>query len=87
VTGMDEGWEIDDYTEDDDWFDDDDREPDEPDWGYEEWRAGYEEHCEQKHGGGDCDCRPPLRERLRGAWQRARRLLRRRPRYSDEPPF
>jgi len=73
----------------DDWYDgrDEDPEPDEADYEYDAWRAALEEHCEQVHGGADCDCRPPLRERLRDAWQRARRLLRRRPRYSDEPPF
>lgn len=78
------------YDPDDDWYDDD-REPDEPDWGYEAWRAKSEEHCIQVHGGQDCNCRPPLRERLReAAWDLRRwsRNLRRRVRRDwDEPPF
>jgi hypothetical protein len=31
------------------------REPDEPDWGAEEYRA----HCEEAHGGKSCTCPPP----------------------------
>lgn len=75
----------------DDWYDDDDREPDEPDWGYEAWRAEYEEHCIQAHGGQECNCRPSLRERLRevaGNLRRRIRHLRRKARRDwDIPPF
>jgi len=92
VTGTGEGWEIDDYDDlddDGDWrdYDDDGYEPDPEDAEIARADAEYWEHCDERHGGGHCTCRPPLRDRLRGAWQRARRLLRRRPRYADEPPF
>ena len=72
----------------DDFYDDGHHEPDEDDYAYEEWRAGYEEHCEQAHGGDDCDCRAPLGERVRERFRSARRrvVLRRR-RYYDDPPF
>ena len=56
--------DYDDY-DPDDFYDDLHYEPDEADYAYEEWRAGYEEHCEQAHGGDDCDCRAPLGERVR----------------------
>ena len=55
---------------DDDWYDDDDligpeRDPEDADIerAYEE----HYEHLDAVHGGGDCDCRPSLRERL--AWR------------------
>lgn len=74
----------------DDWYGDDD-EPDEPDWGYEEWRARYEDHCVQVHGGRECDCKPTLRERLTqgaGNFRRWMRNLRRHLHHEwDEPPF
>lgn len=61
--------DFDDWDEDgydpDDWDDEYyDREPDPEDW---EIARSYEEdweHREKKHGGGECDCRPPLRPRL-----------------------
>ena len=87
MAGTDDGWGMDDYDPDDDWYDDDRDEPDEPDWGYEEWRASYEDHCMEAHGGRDCDCRPPLRERLGGMLTRIRQRLRRPRSYTDEPPF
>lgn len=94
MTDIDDDWDPYDYEEYNDPDEDgpgpgydDDYLPDEADFEYDAWRGGYEEHCIEVHGGADCDCRPPLRERLRDAWQRARRLLRRRPRYSDNPPF
>jgi len=75
---------------DDDWYDDDYREPDISD--YEEQRAEeeYRDHCDQAHGGNDCDCRAPLADRIRDRFRSARRRVRavlRRTRYSDEPPF
>lgn len=73
----------------DDWYDDD-PEPDEPDWSYEEWRAGYEDHCIETHGGADCDCRAPLAERIRQSLRDLRRRAvskLRRDHYFDEPPF
>lgn len=92
MTDIDDDWdEYDDYEPDPDPDLYDDREPDEPDWSYDAWGAAYEEHCEQAHGGDDCTCRPPLAGRLRQALRdmrlRAVSALRRRPRYSDEPPF
>lgn len=74
----------------DDFYDDDHYEPDISD--YEEQRSyeEYYEHCDQAHGGKDCDCRAPLadriRERIRSARRRVRTVLHR-TRYSDEPPF
>ena len=78
------------YDPDDDWYDDDYREPDISD--YEEQRAEeeYREHCDQAHGGKDCDCRAPLADRIRDRLRSARRRVRavlHRTRYSDEPPF
>jgi hypothetical protein len=60
--------DADDYEPDyDDWDDrdDDSYEPDPSD--YEEQRAQeeYAEHCDERHGGGECDCRPPWHHRLR----------------------
>jgi len=74
----------------DDFYDYDRDEPDEPDWGYEEWRAGYEDHCIEAHGGDDCNCRAPLADRIRERFRSARARLRavlRRSGYNDEPPF
>ena len=74
----------------DDFYDDLHYEPDEADYAYEKWRAEYEEHCEQAHGGDDCDCRAPLAERIRERFRSARACVRaalHRSRYSDEPPF
>jgi hypothetical protein len=83
-----------DYDEDeydpDDFYDDLHYEPDEADYAYAKWRAEYEEHCEQAHGGNECDCRPPLGERVRECFRSARRRVTavlRRDRYCDEPPF
>jgi hypothetical protein len=72
----------------DDFYDDLHYEPDEADYEYDAWRAGYEEHCQEAHGGDDCDCRAPLADRIRERFRSARRrvVLRRR-RYYDEPPF
>lgn len=61
--------DIDDYTDDlddgyeddpDDWDyrDDDHPEHDPEDWEQAKAYAEYAEHCEAKHGGGECDCRP-----------------------------
>src|SRR6266566_2922664 len=52
----------DDYDDDGDWrdYDDDDREPDPEDAEIARSYAEHYEHCERKHGGGECDCRPPL---------------------------
>ena len=85
--------EDDDQEPDDDWYDDDDligpdRDPEDYEIAreYEE----YAEHCDTVHGGRECDCRPPLAERLA---RRARdaanwlRGIRNRRQYSDEPPF
>lgn len=74
----------------DDFYDDDHYEPDEADYAYERMRADYDEHCDQAHGGNDCDCRAPLADRIRDRFRSARRRVRavlRRTRYSDEPPF
>lgn len=67
----------DDQDPDDDWYDDDDQPERDPE-DYEIARAYEEEaeHCEQVHGGGECDCRPSLRDRLAGrasdaAWRAA----------------
>lgn len=78
----------DNYAEPDDFDDWDGPDPDPSD--YEESRAYAEhvQHCEDVHGGGECDCRPPLADRARNAARRARfawaRLTRR---ASAEPPF
>lgn len=86
--------DYDDYDQDDpddDWDDDDDyREPDPEDYEIAKAYEEYAEHCEEKHGGGECDCRPPLRARLAASLRRAGRRItvwRRSRRYSDEPPF
>jgi hypothetical protein len=74
----------------DDFYDDLHYEPDEADYEYQRWRAEYDEHCEQAHGGDDCDCRAPLGERIRERFRSARARVRavlRRSRYSGEPPF
>ena len=58
----------------DDW-DDDYREPDPEDYETARDYEEYAEHCETVHGGGECDCRPSLRERLaREAADAARRI-------------
>jgi hypothetical protein len=50
------------YEPDDDWYDDDDRddcpEPDGEDYEIARSYAEHYEHCERKHGGGECHCRP-----------------------------
>jgi hypothetical protein len=60
--------------DDGDWrdYDDDPDDYPEPDGGDYEIARAYEdeaEHRETVHGGGECDCRPSLRDRL--AWQAA----------------
>ena len=55
---------------DDDWCDHDDddyREPDGEDYEIARSYAELAEHCEVKHGGGECDCRPSRLDRLRWA--------------------
>ena len=74
----------------DDFYDDLHYEPDEADWEFAKWRAEYDEHCDQAHDGDDCDCRPPLGERVRERFRSARRrtvAVLHRSRYYDEPPF
>lgn len=73
----------------DDAYDDDDW--DEPDPEDAEIARSYEEyyeHCEQVHGGEHCNCRTPLRDRLKRCFRQARwhlaGMMRRR---LDEPPF
>ena len=80
------------YDPDDDWYDDRDdwREPDPEDYEIARANEEYAEHCEQKHGGADCDCRAPLSQRI--SWRlREMRIfairLGRGRRYTDEPPF
>jgi hypothetical protein len=58
--------ETDQYEPDDDWYDDD-REPDPEDAEIARSYAEYHEHCDQAHGGGECDCRPSALDRLRWA--------------------
>lgn len=85
-------WDEDGYDPDDDWYDEDyDREPDPEDW---EIARSYEElyeHEEKVHGGQECNCKAPLRERVReaaGNLRRRIRHLRRSVRRDwDEPPF
>ncbi|HMH92533.1 MAG TPA: hypothetical protein VK586_15785 [Streptosporangiaceae bacterium] len=61
-----EDWDEDDDQEpDDDWYDDDDLPEPDPEDG--DIARAYEEHFEHLdavHGGGECDCRPSLAERL-----------------------
>lgn len=79
-------YDEDEYDPDD--FYDDHYEPDEADYAYERMRADYDEHCDTAHGGNECDCRAPLIERVRERFRSARRrVVRRRGRYSDDPPF
>lgn len=72
-------------TDVDDWYEDDDdrggyREPDPEDYEIERSYAELAEHCERKHGGGVCDCRPARLAliwwatvyKLRSAWGWAR---------------
>lgn len=65
--------DYDDYTQDDNWFDNDydDREPDPEDAEIARSYAEHYEHCDDKHGGGECDCRTP---RWLLAKERAQRL-------------
>ena len=89
VTGLDD-LDDEDYDDDDpdDW---DDRLypyiPDEGDYEQEQAYEEYWEHRDAKHGGGECDCRPSLRDRLTrhvvsacgsvfGTWYRARAAAR-----------
>jgi hypothetical protein len=95
VTAAEDYWDDGDYDEydpDGDDYYDDDREPDEPDWGYLEWQAEYDEHCDEKHGGAACDCKPSLRVRVTDRLQRRIAAWRwrfrgRRHQYTDDPPF
>lgn len=71
----------DDYEPDDDWYDDwydddprDDWEPDPEDAEIARAYAEHAEHCERKHGGGECHCRPSLLDYLR--WAAAGRIRR-----------
>lgn len=51
--------------DDDDYYDDDDyREPDGEDGDIARSYEEYWEHRDKVHGGGECDCRPSLRDRL-----------------------
>jgi hypothetical protein len=66
--------DFDDYEDDGDWrdYDDDPDDYPEPDGGDYEIARAYEEEAEHRelvHGGGECDCRPSLRDRL--AWEAA----------------
>jgi hypothetical protein len=88
----DQGWRTDDYDDPDDYYDDDDTwyGPDEADWEHARWLEEYGQHCDEKHGGGECTCKPPLRSRLR--WRladlgRRVRSMVRRDHYYDQPPF
>jgi hypothetical protein len=56
-------WEPDYDDPDDDW------EPDPEDHEIAKAYEEHAEHCETVHGGGECDCRPSLRDRL--AWEAA----------------
>jgi len=77
----------------DDWYDDDPHggyEPDETDYELARPCAEFGQHCAGKHGGGECRCRPPLRNRI--CWRalslrRAIRTRLKRTRQFDEPPF
>jgi hypothetical protein len=96
MTDLDQGWESD-WGDDDteDRYDDedgyrevDDWEPDPEDAEIARSYEEYYEHCDAKHGGGQCDCRPGLVERSKWAVvQRFRDWRWRRHGYSDEPPF
>ena len=77
---------------DDDWYGDDDRGPerDPEDADIERSYEEYWEHRDTVHGGGECDCRPSLAERLARRVRHAAnwlRGIRNRQQYSDEPPF
>jgi hypothetical protein len=97
---------VDDWDEDYDpydahnYFDDDDDYRDPDPWDYDDYEvakawAEYEEHCERKHDGWECDCRTSLRTRLSRrarCWLndlryrvRSRRVMRRM--RDDELPF
>jgi hypothetical protein len=73
-------WDDDPYEPDDsddqyesDYDDDpqDDYEPDPEDGDIARSYEEYYEHCDKVHGGGECDCRPSLRDRLAEAMRRA----------------
>lgn len=100
---LDDSYDDDDVA--DDWGDDGYPDPDHDDYpdgdDYELAQSYYElaEHCERKHGGGECHCKPSLLARLRWWLADARRDWRfssvRRwidvrlnpDRYDDMPPF
>ena len=70
--------EHDGYGDDDgDWrdYDDDYREPDPEDAEIARSYAEHYEHCERKHGGGECDCRPSRWLLLREAARRTAERL------------
>lgn len=66
--GLDDDWREDDDEDrepDDDWYDDDDyREPDPEDGDIARAYEEHYEHLDTVHGGGECDCRPSLADRL-----------------------
>lgn len=69
MTAIDDGYE-------DDWYDDGGyREPDPEDAEIAQAYEEYYDHCDQIHGGGECDCRPSLPARLRWGAARAGRRL------------
>ena len=84
--------DFDDDEDDGDWrdYDDDYREPDPEDADIARAYEEHYEHLDTVHGGGECDCRPSLAERLArrardaASWLRGARSRRQ---YSDEPPF
>jgi hypothetical protein len=70
-------WDEDDGQEqDDDWYDDDRPEPDPEDGDIARAYEEHYEHLDAVHGGGECDCRPSLGERLAWRAQDAARWLR-----------
>lgn len=91
--GLDEPDRDDDHS---DYYDRDERDGadffDEADYEYRKAEEAYWEHCEHQHEGQHCDCREPLRYRLKGwltgIWCTLRAWWRRyEPPFSDEPPF
>jgi hypothetical protein len=91
VDDLDDDYDDRDPDELDDW---DSYIPDETDYEFERAYEEHIEHCEAVHGGGDCDCRPSVLQRLGWRIRDTARRLRYRTRTvlaarqaRNEPPF
>ncbi len=86
-------WDEDDGQEPDDDWHDDDRDGYEPDPEDYENAKAEEEHCQEVHGGRDCDCPLPTPEEIAARWEASAQQHRADAHgggpcdCDDEPPF